>query len=314
METHLGGSKDPPLQGRGSANHLRPRDIARLIEQRIHAFKEPHRVGQSRMGLECGFVHPARMNVEEPAVPHRAEGVETEATRLLPRWPCHLAQRLFHRTLFSLTRIQPHESVLLHAPSVSRLHSLLHLTAHYCSFWGRVEGRARYIMPLRGRRSEEPGSRAGHRHGRGRRDEFRPPLRLESQRTGLKTGHYTGRAACRHARTPGDCCASTPLRRACANTCSRSRRVCALMRARPAPMKRPGDSPRCCTISITSAGPTRSTPPSRGIPPKAQRFCAKWATPRRSSARSFLTRTIATCRANPRWSTRSSPATSWPAS
>src|SRR6266576_3925429 len=39
--------------------------------------------------------------------------------------------------------------------------------------------------PSRGRRTAEPGSRAG-------RDEFRPPLRLESQRTGLKTGHYTG--------------------------------------------------------------------------------------------------------------------------
>src|SRR6266404_5115415 len=162
METRLGGSKDPPLQRPGSANHLRPRNIARLIEQRIHAFKEPHRMRQTRVGLECGLIHPARMNVEEPAVSHRAEGVETEATGLL------------HRTLFPLTRMQPHESVLLHAPSVSLLHSLLPLTAHYCSFWGRVEGRARYIMPLRGRRSEEPGSRAGPRHGRGRRDEFRP--------------------------------------------------------------------------------------------------------------------------------------------
>ena len=168
METRLGGSKDPPLQGPGSANHLRPRNIARLIEQRIHAFKEPHRMRQSRVGLECGLIHPARMNVEEPAVSHRAEGVETEATGLLPRRPGHFAQRLLHRTLFPLTRMQPHESVLLQAPSVSLLHSFLPLTVHYCSFWGRVEerarsrqGRDRCIVPLRGRRSEEPGFPSG---------------------------------------------------------------------------------------------------------------------------------------------------------
>jgi len=59
--------------------------------------------------------------------------------------------------------------------------------------------------------------------------------------------------------------------------------------------------------------PTRSTPPIRGILRKARRFCAKTATPRKSFAPFFLTRTIATSRANPRWSTRSLPATSSPA-
>ena len=49
----------------GSPNHLCPRDIARLIEQGIHAFEESEGVGQFRVGLECGFVHPARMNVKE---------------------------------------------------------------------------------------------------------------------------------------------------------------------------------------------------------------------------------------------------------
>src|SRR6266478_586626 len=129
--------------------------------------------------------------------------------------------------------------------------------------------------------------------------------------------HYPlhfGRTACRPARTPGNCSASTPLPRACASTCLPSKRVSAPTPAKPAPTKKPGASPRCCTISITSAGPTRSTPPTRGIPPKARRFCASRATPRKSSAPFFLTRITATFRANPRWSTRYSPATSSPAS
>src|SRR5258706_1687239 len=128
------------------------------------------------------------MNVEETEVAQRAEGAKTKAAGFLPRRPCLLAQRHLHSTVFPLTRMQPHESVLLHAPSVSLLHSLLPLTAHYCSFWGRVEERARYIMPLRAKEPKSRASRAGPRHGRGRRDAFRPPLRLESQRTGLKTG------------------------------------------------------------------------------------------------------------------------------
>src|ERR1700686_3082512 len=109
METRLGGSKDPPLQGPGSANHLRPRDIARLVEQRIHAFEESHGMWQFGVGLECGFVHPARMNVEEPAVSHRAEGVETEATSLLPRWPGSLEESLLCGILFPFTGVQAHK-------------------------------------------------------------------------------------------------------------------------------------------------------------------------------------------------------------
>jgi len=86
---------------------------------------------QSCVLLECGFVHPARMNVKEPAVSHRAEGVKTQAADLLPRWPCHTAQRLLYGTLLPLTRMQPHKDVLLHGPSTSLLHYFLPLTLHY---------------------------------------------------------------------------------------------------------------------------------------------------------------------------------------
>src|SRR6267154_1560237 len=64
-------------------------------------------------------------------------------------------------------------------------------------------------------------------------------------------GSIWGSNTCRHARTPGSCCASTRLRRACANTCWRWKPVCALMRAKPERTKKPGGWRRCCMISIT---------------------------------------------------------------
>src|SRR6266850_1509984 len=42
-----------------------------------------------------------------------------------PRRPCHVAQGILHRTLFPLTRMQPHKSVLLH----SHLHPSIFPTA-----------------------------------------------------------------------------------------------------------------------------------------------------------------------------------------
>src|SRR6267142_1353487 len=143
------------------------------------------------------------------------------------------------------------------------------------------------------------------------------PTSHESPVTFLPLLHYRlhfGGTACRAVRTPGNCFASTPLPRACANTCLPSKPASAPTPAKPAPTKKPGASPPCSTISITSAGPIRSTPSIKGILRKARRFCASRATPRRSSAPFFLTRTIAMYRANPRWSTRSSPATRSPAS
>src|SRR5713101_8333495 len=108
----------------GSPNHLCPRDVTRLIEQGIHAFEESEGVGQFRVGLECGFVHPPRMNVKEPAIPHRAEGVKTQAARLLPRRPGHFAQGLLHGTLLPLASMQAHEDILVYG-SFHLLTSLL---------------------------------------------------------------------------------------------------------------------------------------------------------------------------------------------
>src|SRR5713101_289479 len=108
------GSLLPRSPTASSPNHLRARDIAGLIEQGIHAFKESHGMRQFRVDLEYGFVHPPRMNVKEPPVAHRPEDVKTQAAGLLARRPGHFTQRLLHGTLLRLTRMQPHKDILLH--------------------------------------------------------------------------------------------------------------------------------------------------------------------------------------------------------
>ena len=90
-----------------SLHHLRPRNVARLIQQRIHALQESHRMLQIRVPLKRRLIHPPRMDVEQPWVPHRPKGMKTQAASLLP-------QRLLHRPLLTLLRMQPHKHVLLH--------------------------------------------------------------------------------------------------------------------------------------------------------------------------------------------------------
>src|SRR4029077_3459554 len=104
--------------GQRSSNHLRSRDIARLVEEGVHALEESHGMRQIRVGVECGFVHPARMNVKEAAVAHRAEDVETQAAGLFARRRSHFSQGFLYGTLFPFTRMQPDKDILLHASSI----------------------------------------------------------------------------------------------------------------------------------------------------------------------------------------------------
>jgi len=113
-----------------SLNHLRPRHVTRLIEQRVHTFEESHGVRQSCVLLERRRIHPPRMNEKQPPVPDRPERVKTHAADLLPRRPSHFAQGLLHGTLLPLASMQAHEDILVHAPSTSLLHYFLPLTVH----------------------------------------------------------------------------------------------------------------------------------------------------------------------------------------
>src|ERR1700681_1611265 len=114
---------------------------------------------------------------------------------------------------------------------------------------------------------------------------------------------------CRHAMTPGNFSANTRNPTACANTCSPSKLVSAPTPADTAPMKRSGASPLFSTTSTTNAGPTTTTPPTKNIPPKAQKYSASLATAKKSPAPFSRTPTTPASRASPRSNTPCSPAT-----
>ncbi len=166
----------------GSPNHLCPRDIARLIEQGIHAFEESEGVGQFRVDLECGFVHPPRMNVKEPAIPDRVEDVKTQAARLVPRRPGHFAQGLLCST--------PSPSRACSRTKNALLHGCLHVTASLlpatqatlAAHFGGKSKRGHEPSCPTGRRNEEPG--LGPRQGRRRRDECRPAAHRRTEEPG----------------------------------------------------------------------------------------------------------------------------------
>jgi hypothetical protein len=80
---------------------------------------------QFRVPLERPLIHPLRMYVKQPLVPHRPKRIETQAPTLLPRSSCHLPERLHHSTLLTFPRMQPHKHVLLHVS----LHPNLHPTS-----------------------------------------------------------------------------------------------------------------------------------------------------------------------------------------
>src|ERR1039457_2639996 len=73
------------------------RHFERMIDQSFHLAHKPYGVRQSRMVVECSFIPPARVNVEEPRIADRAEGLNAEAALLLARWTNNLAQHRRHR-------------------------------------------------------------------------------------------------------------------------------------------------------------------------------------------------------------------------
>src|SRR5215467_6813874 len=84
------------------ADLLRERDLERVVDQRLHALDEAHRVRQPRMSLECRFIPPPRVDEEEPRVADRAERVDAEAARLVTRRCKDVDQRLGNRGLVAV--------------------------------------------------------------------------------------------------------------------------------------------------------------------------------------------------------------------
>jgi hypothetical protein len=62
---------------------LGPRYVERMIDQRLRAGEETHRVRQTGVKIERGLVLPPRVDVEQARIAHRAEGVNIQAASLL---------------------------------------------------------------------------------------------------------------------------------------------------------------------------------------------------------------------------------------
>jgi hypothetical protein len=50
-------------------NKVGSRRIELVIDQRLHLFDKLNGVWLVDMMVECGLIHPARMNVEQPCIP-----------------------------------------------------------------------------------------------------------------------------------------------------------------------------------------------------------------------------------------------------
>src|SRR6266699_2812724 len=82
-----------------SRNPLRPRNLARLIEQCIYPFEESHGMRQLRVFLERRFICPSRLNVKQSPVPHRPKILKARAAAFLARTAPQPSQRLLNGIL-----------------------------------------------------------------------------------------------------------------------------------------------------------------------------------------------------------------------
>ena len=90
-----------------------------MLDERLHALEEAHRVGQGGMELDGRLVPPARVDVEEPRIAEQPKSVHAETSRLLSRGADDLHQRLGHLGLEARTGVKSREDVQL--PRVPRL-------------------------------------------------------------------------------------------------------------------------------------------------------------------------------------------------
>src|ERR1035437_2646049 len=92
-----------------SPNHLRPRHIQRMIDQWRHAFDESHRMRQTGVIIECLFVCPAGVNVEQSRISDRAKSVNAQAAGFLTGRTYHSIQRHRDSTLIARAGVKTGE-------------------------------------------------------------------------------------------------------------------------------------------------------------------------------------------------------------
>jgi len=60
----------------GAGQRNRPRHFERMVDTRLDALQERHRVRQFGVDVERRFVDPARVKVKEAWIANRAEGID----------------------------------------------------------------------------------------------------------------------------------------------------------------------------------------------------------------------------------------------
>lgn len=78
-----------------------------MIDQRLHALHEAHRVRHASVSLERRLVFPARMNIEEQRVANRPKRVNAKAPGLLARRSDDVTQGFGNGELVAATRMKP---------------------------------------------------------------------------------------------------------------------------------------------------------------------------------------------------------------
>jgi hypothetical protein len=81
----FGSNAIRPASGAGLDKYLGAGHVERVIDKRFHASKELQSVRQVGVRVERSFIHPARVDVEEPRIAGRAKGVNTQAPYFFAR-------------------------------------------------------------------------------------------------------------------------------------------------------------------------------------------------------------------------------------
>src|ERR1022692_4409222 len=87
-----------------------------MIDQWRHAFDESHRMRQTGVIIECLFVCPAGVNIEQFRISDRAEGVNTQAAGFLTGKTYHSIKRHRDSTLIARAGVKTGEYEQLQGP------------------------------------------------------------------------------------------------------------------------------------------------------------------------------------------------------
>src|SRR4029450_5089160 len=88
-------------------DNVGPRGIELVIDQRLHFFCKLLYVRLADMMIECGLIHPARMNVEQTRILDRTEDMNFQTTRFLLSRRCNdFAQRVLHTFLLTCESVK----------------------------------------------------------------------------------------------------------------------------------------------------------------------------------------------------------------